>query len=402
MKTILPSDKLEQLPPYLFSRINKLKLEAYQKKLDVIDLSMGNPDLPTDAEIVERLCDTVKNHPRTHRYPQAKGMPKFRNTVADWFLKRFGVKLDPEKEVLALIGSKEGVAHLCMSFLNPGDYTLIPDPAYPVYYNATVLAGGRPYLFKLEPENGYLPDFGKIPQKIVKKAKIIFLNYPNNPTTAIVEDESFLKEAIKFAKKNNLILCYDNAYSEITFDGYVAPSILQFDGAKDVAVEFHSFSKTFSMAGWRVGFAVGNENIIAYLEKFKSFVDYGVPTFIQLSAVKALLEYERIVKDVRKVYQRRRDIMVKEFKKIGYIVDVPKATMYLWCKLPDKITTELGSLKFAEKLLVETGVAISPGIGFGPTGEGYFRLALVTADNRFHDAALRFDKVFKELGVKLK
>ncbi|MDW8056349.1 MAG: LL-diaminopimelate aminotransferase [Elusimicrobiota bacterium] len=402
MISISPSKKLEQLPPYLFSRINKLKLEAYQKNLDVIDLSMGNPDLPTDSEIVDRLCDTVKNHPRTHRYPQAKGMPKFRNTVAEWFLRRFGVKLNPEKEILAVIGSKEGVAHLCMTFLDPGDYTLVPDPSYPVYYNATVLAGGRAYLFKLDPQSGYLSDFGKIPQRVLKKAKIIFLNYPNNPTTAVVEDESFLKEAIRFAKKNNLILCYDNAYSEITFDGYEAPSILQFDGAKDVAVEFHSFSKTFSMAGWRVGFVVGNEYIISQLEKFKSFVDYGVPTFIQLSAVKALLEYERIVNDVRKVYQRRRDIMVKEFKKIGYTVDVPKATMYLWCKLPDKVTQGLGSLKFAEKLLVETGVAISPGVGFGPSGEGYFRLALVTADNRFHDAALRFDKVFKELGVKLK
>lgn len=402
MKKILPSEKLEQLPPYLFSRINKLKIEAYSKNLDVIDLAMGNPDLPTDNEIVERLCDTVKNHPRTHRYPQAKGMPKFRNTVADWFLKRFGVKLDPEKEVLALIGSKEGVAHLCMSFLNPGDYTLVPDPAYPVYYNATILAGGKPYLFELDSKSGYLPDFGKIPQKIVERTKIIFLNYPNNPTTAVVEDENFFKEAIRFAKKNNLILCYDNAYSEITFDGYVAPSILQYEGAKDVAVEFHSFSKTFSMAGWRVGFVVGNEYILSALEKFKSFVDYGVPTFIQLSAVKALLEYERIVKEVKKVYQLRRDIMIREFKKIGYEITPPKATMYLWCKLPEKITKELGSLKFAEKLLVETGVAVAPGVGFGPNGEGYIRLALVTANNRFHDVALRFKKIFYELGITKK
>ncbi|MCS7228061.1 MAG: LL-diaminopimelate aminotransferase [Endomicrobia bacterium] len=399
MNKISASKKLEQLPPYLFSRINKLKLEAYQKKLDVIDLAMGNPDLPTDKEIVERLCDTVRNHPRTHRYPQAKGMPKFRNTVAEWFFKRFGVKLNPDKEVLALVGSKEGVAHLCMSFLNPGDYTLIPDPAYPVYYNATILSGGKPYMVKVYPEDKYLVDFAKIPQKVIDKSKIIFLNYPNNPTTAVVEDEAFFKEAIKFAKKNNLILCYDNAYSEITFDGYIAPSILQYDGAKDVAIEFHSFSKTFSMAGWRIGFAVGNEYIISQLEKFKSFVDYGVATFIQLSAVKALLEYERIVQDVRKIYQTRRDIMIKEFKKIGYIIEPPKATMYLWCKLPEKITKELGSLKFAEKLLVDTGVAVSPGIGFGLNGEGYIRIALVTANNRFHDVALRFKKVFQELHI---
>lgn len=402
MKKILSSKKLEKLPPYLFSKINKLKLEAYKKNLDVIDLSMGNPDTPPDKEIIKRLCETVLEHPKTHRYPQAKGMPKFRNTVAEWFLKRFGVKIDPEKEVLALIGSKEGVGHLCMAFLNSKDYTLIPDPSYPVYYNATILAGGIPYLFKILPENSYLPDFGKIPQKIVEKAKILFLNYPNNPTTAVVEDESFFKDAIKFAKKNNLILCYDNAYSEITFDGYIAPSILQFEGAKDVAVEFHSFSKTFCMAGWRVGFVVGNEYIISQLEKFKSFIDYGVPTFIQLSAVKALLDYDRIVPEIKKLYQTRRDIMIKEFKKIGWVIEPPKGSMYLWCKLPEKITKEVGSLKFAEKLLVETGVAVAPGVGFGPNGEGYIRLALVTANNRFHDAALRFKKVFKELGVNLK
>ncbi len=329
-------------------------------------------------------------------------MPKFRNTVVEWFLKRFGVKLDPEKEVLALIGSKEGVGHLCMSILNPGDYTLIPDPCYPVYYNATILAGGKPYLMPITVKNNYIPDLTKIPTKVLKKAKILFLNYPNNPTTAVIEDELFLKEAIQFAKKYSLILCYDNAYSELTFDGYVAPSILQYDGAKDVCIEFHSFSKTFSMAGWRVGFAVGNEQIISYLEKFKSFLDYGVPTFIQLSAVKALLEYDRIVEEVRRIYETRRNIMVKEFSKIGYNVPVPKATMYLWCPLPEKIVKELGSLKFCEILLKETGVAVSPGVGFGPSGEGYIRLALVTANNRFHDAALRFDKIFKQLGVYLK
>ncbi|MCX7956658.1 MAG: aminotransferase class I/II-fold pyridoxal phosphate-dependent enzyme [Endomicrobia bacterium] len=402
MNKISASKKLDQLPPYLFSRINKLKLEAYKKNLDVIDLSMGNPDFPPDKEIIDRLCETVVEHPRTHRYPQAKGMPKFRTTIAEWFLKRFGVKLDPEHEILALVGSKEGVGHLCMAFLNPNDYALIPNPSYPVYYNATILSGAKPYLFNIESENGYLPDFGKIPQKIVDKAKILFLNYPNNPTTAVVEDDTFLKEAIKFAKKNNLILCYDNAYSEITFDDYVAPSILQFDGAKDVAVEFHSFSKTFSMAGWRVGFVVGNEYIVGQLEKFKSFVDYGIATFIQLSAVKALLDYDRIVPEVKKIYQTRRDLLIKEFKKIGWEVPVPKGSMYLWCPLPEKIKVTIGSLKFAEKLLTETGVAVSPGVGFGTNGEGYIRIALVTANNRFHDATLRFKKVFKELGVDLK
>ncbi len=398
----LPSKKLQKLPPYLFSIINKLKIEAYAKKLDVIDLGMGNPDTPTDPEIVNRLCETVREHPKTHRYPQAKGIPKFRNTVAEWFIKRFGVKFDPDKEIIALIGSKEGVAHLCMSYLNPGDYNLVPDPAYPVYYNTTILSGGKVYLFKLDEKNNFLPDFGKIPKKVVEKSKIIFLNYPNNPTSAIVEDETFFKDAIRFAKKNNIILCYDNAYSEITFGNYVAPSIFQFDGAKDVAVEFHSFSKTFSMAGWRIGFVVGNEKIISQLEKFKSFVDYGSPTFIQLSAVKALLEYERIVKTIKNVYETRMRLMIKEFRKIGYEVSPSKATMYLWCKLPKKIIDEVGSLKFAQVLLQETGVVVSPGVGFGPNGEGYIRISLVTTNNRYHDAALRFDKIFKHFGVNLK
>lgn len=374
-----PSEKLQQLPPYLFSKISKLKLEAYSKNLDVIDLAMGNPDLPTDGAIVERLCETVREHPRTHRYPQAKGMPKFRSTIAEWFLKRFGVKLDPDKEIISLIGSKEGVAHLCMSFLDPGDYTLVPDPAYPVYFNATVLAGGKVYLMPLDEKNGYLPKLEEIPKNVLEKTKILFLNYPNNPTAAIVKDKSFYKDIIQFAKKHNIILCYDNAYSEITFGDYVAPSIFEFEGAKDVAIEFHSFSKTFSMAGWRIGFVVGNGEIISHLEKFKSFVDYGSPTFIQLAAVKALLDYDRIVPEVKKVYETRMHLLVKEFKKIGYEVEPSQATMYLWCKLPEKIISEVGSLKFAETLLTETGVAVAPGVGFGPHGEGFIRIALVTA-----------------------
>jgi len=388
------SKKLNKLPPYIFSRINQLKLEAYEKKLDVIDLAMGNPDIPTPSHIIERLCDTVKNHPRTLRYPQAKGMPKFRKTVSEWFEKRFNVKFDPEREIIALIGSKEGVAHLCMAFLNPGDLAIVPDPGYPVYYNGVILAGGRVYNMPLLPENKYLPDFTKIPTRICKQAKIMFLNYPNNPTTAIVEDISFFREAVRFAKKYNIILVHDNAYSEITFDGYVAPSIFEVEGAKDVAVEFHSFSKTFCMAGWRVGWVCGNEKIIKPLEKFKSFVDYGVPTFIQLSAVLALQSFDQCVKQIVEIYKRRRDKFVSKLAKIGWNVDTPKATMYLWAKIPEKFQ-KLGSLKFSEMLIKETGIAGAPGIGFGKYGEGYIRFALVTHDNRFHDATLRLKKLLK-------
>ncbi|MDI6641911.1 MAG: LL-diaminopimelate aminotransferase [Elusimicrobiota bacterium] len=383
-----PAIKLNKLPPYIFSRINQLKLEAFEKKLDVIDLGMGNPDLPTPEHIVERLCDTVRNHPRTHRYPQAKGMQKFRKAICEWFEERFGVKFNPEREVLALIGSKEGIAHLCMTFLNPGDLAIVPNPAYPVYYNGVILAGGRVYRLPLLEENNYLPDFTKIPTKVAQKAKIIFLNYPNNPTTAVVEDNHILQDAVKFAKKHGIIVVYDNAYSELTFDGYIAPSIFQLPEAKQVAVEFHSFSKTFSMAGWRVGFVVGNENIIKYLEKFKSFVDYGVPTFIQLSAVIALQGEKDCVKQTVEVYKTRRDKFITKLSKIGWEIKPPKATMYLWAKIPQKFK-HLGSLRFSEMLIRETGIAVAPGIGFGKYGEGYVRFALVTHDNRFHDAYLR-------------
>jgi len=389
------ADKLEKLPPYIFSRINKLKLEAYAKNLDVIDLVMGNPDIPVSKKIIDRLCDTVINHPKTHRYPQAKGMPKFRKTVADWFYRRFGVKLDPETEVLALVGSKEGVGHLCMAILNPNDLAIIPDPGYPVYYNGVILANGRVYQMPILEQNEYLPELEKIPTKILREAKIMFLNYPNNPTGAVIKDISFFKEVIKFAKKYNIIIVHDNAYSELTFDGYTAPSFLEIEGAKDVGVEFHSFSKTYSMAGWRIGFVVGNRDIIRYLEKFKSFIDYGVATFIQLAAVVALTESDDYVKEMRKIYQERRDKFIKELYKIGWQIEKPLGTMYLWAKLPEKFR-KVGSLEFCVSLLNETGVAISPGSGFGKYGEGYVRMALVTHINRFHDAALRFKKFFQK------
>ncbi|MBU0952601.1 MAG: LL-diaminopimelate aminotransferase [Elusimicrobia bacterium] len=388
------SEKLNKLPPYIFSRINQLKLEAFAKKLDVIDLGMGNPDMPTPSHIVDRLCDTVKNHIRTHRYPQAKGMPKFRAAVAEWFQERFDVKINPENEVLALIGSKEGVAHLCMTYLNPGDIALVPDPGYPVYYNGVALSGGEAYKMPLLAKNKFLPDLGKIPASIAKKAKIMFLNYPNNPTTAIVEDMELFKEVVRFAKKYNIIIIHDNAYSELTFDGYVSPSFLQVPGAMDVAVEYHSFSKTFSMAGWRVGFVVGNAEILKPVEKFKSFVDYGVPTFIQLSGVCALKSPKECIKETIEIYRRRRDKFVSELDKIGWHVEKPKATMYLWAQLPEEFKAA-GSLKFSEALVKETGVATTPGIAFGEYGEGYVRFSLVTHDNRFHDAVLRIKKLLK-------
>lgn len=385
------SDKLNRLPPYLFGAINVLKKEACAKKLDVIDLTMGNPDIPTPAHIVDRLCETVREHPNTHRYPQAKGMPKFRKAIADWYDHRFGVKLDPEREVLALVGSKEGVGHLAMTYLNPGDVALVPSPGYPVYFNSVILAGGEVYEVPLLPENKFMIALTKIPDQILKRTKLLFFNYPNNPTAAVVEDLKFFEEVVHFAKKYNIIACHDNPYSEISFGDYVAPSFLQVPDAKDIGIEFNSCSKTYSMAGWRVGFAVGNPEIIGNLEKFKSFLDYGVFTAIQLSAVAALSSSQNCVKENSKIYEHRIDKMVTGLNKIGWKVEKPKATFYLWAPIPEPYK-ELDSLEFAELLIQKTGIAVVPGRGFGSYGEGYVRFALVTPENRIHDALLRLKK----------
>ena len=391
------SERLTRLPPYLFTRITQLKKEAHADKLDVIDLGMGNPDQPPSARVIDRLCETVRNHASTHRYPQAKGMPKFRKTVAAWMQRRFGVDLDPEREILALIGSKEGIAHLAMAILNPGEIVLVGDPAYPAHFNGAILAGGEVVSIPLTSENDFLPDLGKIPEKIARQSKLLFLNYPNNPTAAVAPDKAVFREWVAFAKKYDLMICHDNAYSEITFDGYTAPSFLEAEGAKEVGVEVHSFSKTYNMAGWRAGWMCGNPKVVAAVEKFKSFLDYGVPTFIQLSAVAALDTWPDSVKGTVRVYRERRDHMVNGLSKLGWQVPKPRATMYLWAPLPDGFKA-MGSLAFAEQLIRETGIAVAPGVGFGPAGEGYVRMALVTHDNRFHDALLRFKK-FLAVGV---
>ncbi|WP_424243982.1 LL-diaminopimelate aminotransferase [Elusimicrobium posterum] len=388
MKTIKPSKKIGALPPYMFTKINALKAEAAKGKLDIIDLGMGNHDMFTPQHIVDRLCDTLINHPKTHKYPQAKGMPRFRKAVADWMMKRFKVKFNPDNEILALVGSKEGVAHLSMSYLDPEDIALVCTPAYPVHFNGVYLAGATAYMMPLWEENQFLPDFSKIPAKVLKKAKLMFLNYPNNPTAAVVEGKKFLKEAVAFCKKHGILLVYDNAYSELYFGDYKAPSIFEIPGARDVALEFHSFSKTFNMAGWRIGWVCGRKELVAPLEKFKSFLDYGPPTFIQLAAAGALEGSQECVREQAKVYERRMKKVVHGLQKLGWDVKETKGTMYVWAKLPP-VFKKKGSMWFTENLLKETGVVVSPGVGFGTAGEGYIRMSLVTHDNRFHDAMLR-------------
>jgi LL-diaminopimelate aminotransferase len=314
--------------------------------------------------------------------------------------KRFGVSLDPETEITALIGSKEGIAHLAMAVLNPGDVVLVGNPSYPAHFNGVILAGGEVYSIPLTPENNYLPELEKIPEAIARKSKLLFLNYPNNPTAAVVPDKAVFKDWIAFAKKYDLIVCHDNAYSEVTFDGYVAPSFLEVEGAKDVGIEVHSCSKSYNMAGWRIGWMCGNPRIVAAVEKFKSFLDYGAPTFIQLSAVAALENWPADVEPTLAVYSKRRDLMVDGLNKLGWQIEKPKATMYVWAPLPEPFKA-LGSLAFAEKMILETGVVVAPGVGFGAGGEGFIRMSMVTHDNRFHDVLLRFKKMMGSTKTKV-
>jgi len=387
-----PNKKLASLPPYLFARIKVLKDEMRAKGVDVIDLDMGNPDQPTPDFVIDRFVDTVKNHHNTHRYPQAKGMPRLRKAISEWYAKKYGVKIDSKNEALVLIGSKEGVCHLSMTFLEPGDYALIPDPTYPVHFNGAYLAGGKVYYMPLLEKNNYLPDLKAIPQKVLKKSKIIVFSYPNNPTSASLPDNSFFKKIIALAKKYKLIAVHDFAYADVVFDGYKAPSFLATPGAKEVGVEFCSFSKTYNMAGWRLGYVAGNKEIVGQLEKFKSFLDYGVFTAVQLAGVAALEEGDKSIQKMQKVYQKRRDYMVENLNKIGWYVQKPKGTMYLWVKLPAKFQ-KMGSLKFSEYLLRKTGVSVSPGVGFGPSGEGYIRMALVTNDERYSHVIKRLKEI---------
>ena len=364
------SERLNKLPPYLFAELDRLKEEKKKEGVEIIDFGVGDPDIPTPQHIVERLCTSAKN-PENHRYPSYEGMLAFREAVAEWYEERKDVELNPENEVLTLIGSKEGIAHLPLAFLNPGDVTLVPDPGYPVYFIGTILAEGTPHFIPLREENGFLPDFEEINGEIARKAKILYLNYPNNPTAAVA-DRKFYREVIDFAIENNLIVAHDFAYSEIVFDGYKADSILSVDGAMDVAVEFHSLSKTYNMTGWRIGFAVGNSEILNGLKLVKTNVDSGVFQAVQEAGIIALKTPESEIRKIVEVYRERRDELVKGLKEYGFRVEKPKATFYVWCPVPEGKT----SMEFSRLLLDRAGIVATPGIGFGEYGEGYVRFAL--------------------------
>ncbi len=381
------AQRIKALPPYLFAQIDQKKREKLAQSVDIIDLGVGDPDIPTPKPIVEAMQRAVEK-PEHHRYPSYEGMLSFRQAVADWYKRRFGVELDPQKEVVALIGSKEGIAHFPLAFVNPGDVVLCPDPAYPVYKIGTLFAGGEPYILPLKEENGFLPDFKSVPKDVLKRAKIIWVNYPNNPTSATAT-ESFYKELIEWARENNIIVASDLAYSEIYFGNEKPMSILQIEGAKEVAIEFHSFSKTFNMTGWRLGMAVGNEKLIAGLGKVKTNVDSGQFQAVQEAGIKALSLPEEELQKIRNTYKERRSAMVKALEEVGLKVYPSDATFYLWVKVPEGYT----SAEFVSRLLDECGIVCTPGNGFGEYGEGYFRISLTVPTQRLLEAVERIKRL---------
>jgi LL-diaminopimelate aminotransferase len=356
--------------------INQKIAELRARGEDIISFAIGDPDLPTPSHIIEYMCQAARD-PANHRYPETAGLPELRQAIAEWYERRFGVTLDPAKEVLPLIGSKEGIGHMALCFIEPGDPALVPDPGYPPYSLGTILAGGKPYFMPLKEENDFLPDFEAIPDKVADKAKLMWLNYPNNPTGAIASLD-FFERAIHFARKHNLAVCHDAAYSEVTFDGYNAPSFLQISGAKEMSVEFHSLSKTYHMTGWRIGMMVGNANMIRALFQVKSNLDSGIPQAIQYAAVEALRGPQEHITERNAIFQQRRDKLVEVLNEIGLKARMPKATFYIWAKVPPGYT----SIDFTKKLLDEARIVVTPGIGYGKEGERYVRFSLTTSDDR--------------------
>ena len=376
--------RIQRLPPYVFESVNKLKAEARAKGKDIIDFGMGNPDLPTPTHIVEKLVETVRN-PRTHRYSASKGIPGLRKAQANYYERRFGVKLNPDTEVIATLGSKEGFANMAQAITDPGDVILVPNPTYPIHAFGFIISGATIRHLPNETDTDF---FEVLDQAVVHshpKPKALVLNYPGNPTAQVV-DLGFYKEVVAYAKKHDIILLSDLAYAEIYFDDdNPPPSILQIEGAKDVAVEFTSLSKTFSMPGWRMGFAVGNERLIGALTRIKSYLDYGAFTPIQVAAAAALDSPEEVIHDIRQVYKERRDVLVDVFHRSGWDVPAPQATMFAWAKIPEPFT-HMKSLEFSTLLLQEADIAVSPGIGFGEYGDDYVRIALVENEQRIRQA----------------
>lgn len=377
------TNRLKRLPPYLFGRLKQMTLERRRQGIDVIDLSMGNPDRPTPEHIVDKLCEAARD-PRNHRYSASRGIFNLRREAAWYYDRKFGVDLDPQNEVIAVIGTKEGLSHLALALIDPGDVALVPNPTFPIHIYSIVIAGGNVLSIPMTGVDHFLPDLSEIITKLWPRPKVLILSFPHNPTTLTV-DLAFFEEIVDFARKNEIIVVHDLAYKDIVFDGYEAPSFMQAKGAKDVGVEFISLSKSFNMAGWRCGFAVGNKDIVDALAKIKGYYDYGMFAPVQIASILALRNCEDDACENARVYQGRRDVLVNGLNRAGWHIDKPKGTMFVWAPIPEKYR-DMGSFNFAMKLLEEAEVCVSPGVGFGDMGEGFIRLALVENEHRIRQA----------------
>jgi LL-diaminopimelate aminotransferase len=385
--TIKKAKRINELPPYLFAEIDRRKRQALSQGVDLIDLGIGDPDIPTPSVVVEKLLKGASK-PVNHRYPNSSGMLEFREAVAGWYKSRFNVKLDPGTEVVSLIGSKEGIGNMAVAFVDPGDVVLVASPCYPVYHIGTSFSGGKNYFLPLKRENHFLPDLDAIPPDVAKQAKLLWINYPNNPTAAVA-DKSFFDRVVEFAKRYNVIVCHDAAYTEMGYDGYRPMSFLEVEGGREVGIEFHSLSKTFNMTGWRIGMAVGNPELVGGLAQAKSNLDSGIFQAIQEAGIEALRLGDQIVEPSRKVYQERRDILVDGLRAVGLECDKPRATFYVWVSCP----RGLSSADFTAKLLDEAGVVTTPGNGFGEAGEGYVRFTVCVDKERLREVAERIRRV---------
>lgn len=384
------SKRLRELPPYLFAEIDKKKEELKRKGFELIDLSIGDPDMPTPKHIVEAICKAAKN-PENHRYPSYEGKIEFREAVAKRFKEDFNVKLDAEKEVIALIGSKEGIHNIHLALLDSEDYVIVPDPCYPVYKTAPILVGAKIYEVPLKRENNFLPNLEEIPERILRKTKIFWINYPNNPTASVANEE-FYKHLVDLAHDYNFIICSDEAYIYITFDGFKHKSILEIRNAKDVSIVFGSLSKTYNMTGWRIGYAVGNADVIKALRDVKTNIDSGVANMIQDAAIVALTSSQECVKQIVETYKKRRDFVVDNLREIGFDVEKPLATFYIWLRV------NTNSIEFAKRLL-NVGVVVTPGVGFGRYGEGYVRISLTQPEEKLKEAMNRIKKISAGGGI---
>ncbi len=391
--------KLNRLPPYLFAEVIALMAAARRRGEDVIDLGMGNPDLPTPTHVVDKICEAARS-PRNHRYSASRGLPNLRAAVSEWYQRRHAVAIDPEREAIAVIGSKEGFAHFILMTIGPGDVVLCPDPAYPIHQYAVIIAGGDLRTVPLTADGDFIANLETAMQHTWPKPKLLILSFPANPTGQVV-DKAFFERVIEFARENDLMVVHDFAYAEICFDGYQPPSILEVPGAREIAIEFGSLSKSHSMAGWRVGFAAGNADMIHALGRIKSYLDYGMPTPIQVGAIVALRGPQDCVTEAANTYRERRDTLIEGLGAPGegqWKIEKPLATMFVWAPIPEPLRS-MGSLEFAKRLMVEAKVAVSPGLGFGEMGEGFVRFALVENRHRIRQAVRGIRRFLREAGV---